>query len=133
MPLSTYLENKILDEVFGKTDYIAPTTLYLALSTTAPAKGNTGVTEPSGGAYARVAITNNATNFPAASASSKASGAVFSFAEATAAWGTVGYWLIYDAISAGNLICYGSITTPKAIDVGDTPSFNTGTLTITMA
>jgi hypothetical protein len=133
MPLSTYLENKILYEVFGKVDYVAPTTLYLGLSTTTPAKGGTGVTEPSGGAYARVPITNNATNFPASTASSKANGAVFTFAEATAAWGTISHWVIYDAASVGNMIVFGTVATPKAIDIGDTPSFNTGTLTITMS
>jgi len=133
MPLSTYLENKILDEVFGKTDYVAPTTLYLALSTTTPTKANTNVTEPTGGGYSRYAITNNVTNFPAASGSSKANGAVFNFPEATGAWGTVTNWVVYDASTGGNLICFGNITTPKSIDVGDTPSFNTGTLTITMA
>ena len=132
MPLSTYLENKVLDEVFGKTDYVAPTTLYLGLSTTAPTKGGTNITEPTGGAYGRVAITNNVTNFPAASNSSKANGAVFTFPEATGAWGNVAYWVVFDASSGGNMIVFGNITTPKTIDVGDTPSFNTGTLTVTM-
>jgi hypothetical protein len=133
MPLSTYLENAILNEVFGKTDYVAPTTLYLALSTTAPTKAGGSVTEPAGGAYGRVAITNNVTNFPASTASSKANGAVFTFAEATAAWGTISNWAIFDAVTAGNLLVYGTVATAKTIDIGDTPSFNTGTLTITMA
>lgn len=133
MPFSTATENAILNEIFGKTDYVAPTTLYVGLSTTTPTKAGTNITEPVGGAYARAAVTNNVTNFPAASGSSKANGTVITFAEATGAWGNVTNWVVFDALSGGSMVCFGNITTPKTIDVGDTPSFNTGTLTITMA
>ena len=49
---SDYLEDKVLDHVFGGTAYTAPTTLYVALYTVAPTDTGGG-TEVSGGAYAR--------------------------------------------------------------------------------
>ena len=49
---SDYLEDKVLDHVFGGTAYTAPTTHYVALYTVAPTDTGGG-TEVSGGAYAR--------------------------------------------------------------------------------
>lgn len=132
MPFSTYMDNKVMDEIFGKTDYVAPATLYVGLSTTAPTKASGNITEPAGNAYARVAVVNNTTNFPNASGGTKNNGTVITFPEATGAWGTVSNWVIFDAITAGNVIAYGTLTNPKAIDVGDTPSFNASTLTLSL-
>ena len=49
---SDYLEDKVLDHVFGGTSYTAPGTLYVALFTAAPSDSGGG-TECSGGSYAR--------------------------------------------------------------------------------
>lgn len=133
MPLSTAMDNNVLNELFGGTNWAPPSTLYLGLSTSAPAKDGTGVTEPVGNGYARVAISQNTVNWPNASNSSKSNGGTFAFPQATGSWNTPGYWVIYDAATVGNLIAYGSITTPKAIGSGDTPSFATNSLTITMS
>lgn len=56
-------ERSIADGQFGSG---SPTTWYAAISTTIPNGDGTSFTEPAGGSYARVAITNNVTNFPAA-------------------------------------------------------------------
>ena len=52
-----YLEDKVLDHVFGGTAYTAPSTLYVALFTVSPGDDGTGGTEVSGGAYARQTAT----------------------------------------------------------------------------
>ena len=49
---SDYLEDKVLDHVFGGNAYTAPSTLYVALYTVAPTDTGGG-TEVSGGSYAR--------------------------------------------------------------------------------
>lgn len=130
-----YLKHKILDEVYGGTAFSAPATLYLGLSTTTPAADGTGVTEPAGGSYARVAVTNNGTNFPSASGGAKANGTVITFPTATASWGTCTYWTLYDASSGGNLLNYGAINggTGKAIGSGDSAKVAVGDLDITMS
>ena len=127
-----YLENELLDHVFGGGDYTRPGTLYIALSTTTISDDGTGMTEPSGGAYARASVTNNATNWPAASGGAKSNGTAITFAQATASWGTIVDFAIMDALAAGNMLGYGTLTTSKTIDSGDTPSFAVGELDITL-
>jgi len=127
---SDYLENKLLDHVLGGADYTRPATVYVALYTVAPTDAGGG-TEVSGGAYARVAVTNNATNFPAASGGAKSNGTEIIFPEATASWGTVVALAILDAAAAGNFLYWADLTTSKAIASGDTAKFAVGDLDIT--
>lgn len=133
MPFSTFMDNAILNEFFGGTDYTPPATLYIGLSTTTPSKTGTGVTEPTGGAYKRVAIANTVANFPNASNGSKNNGTVITFPEATANWGTLTHFVIYDAVTGGNMLVYGALVNAKSIEPGDVPSFNTGTLNVSLA
>lgn len=131
---SDYLEAKILDEVFGATAFSAPGTLYVALFTAAPSDSGGG-TEVTGGSYARVAVTNNTTNWPNAtgtSPTSKSNGTVITFPTATANWGTVVAFGIFDASSGGNLIAWADLNTSRTINSSDTASFGVGSLTITL-
>lgn len=132
MPFTTYLTNSLMNEVFGKTDFIAPVTLYVGLSTTTPAVGGTNITEPAGNAYARVAVTNNVTNFPNAAAGAKSNGAAIAFPTATGSWGTVTYFVIYDAASAGNVLAYGALNTAQTVANGDTLSFAVSAMSLSM-
>ena len=127
---SDFLENTLLDEVLGATDYTPPGTVYLALFTAAP-DDTGGGTEVSGGGYARVAVTNNSTNWPAASGGSKSNGVDMTFPQATADWGTVVAFAIFDASTGGNMLYWGDLTTSKTINNGDTAKFAAGDITIT--
>jgi len=126
-----FLELELLDHVFGAAAYTAPATVYVALYTAAPSDSGGG-TEVTGGSYVRLAVTNNATNFPAASAGAKSNGTVFTFATATANWGTIVAFAILDASTGGNFLCWGDLTTSKAVNNGDTASFAVGDLDITL-
>lgn len=134
--LGDYLEAKVLDAVFGQTALPSIATVYVALYTVIPTDVNASGTEVSGGAYTRVAVTNNTTNWPAATGtnpSSKANGTAITFAAPTANWGVVVGFAIYDASSAGNELAWGSLTVNKTINNGDAaPSFAIGALTITL-
>jgi len=131
MSFTNFLEAELLDHVFGNASYSAPATLYVGLCTDV-AEDGTITGEPSGSSYARVAVTNNATNFPAASGGSKANGATITFPEATGSWGTLDTFFISDAATAGNILGYGDLTTPRTIDSGTTVRFDVGALTITL-
>lgn len=126
---SNYLENAILDHVLGGGDYTRPGTVYVALFTVAPSDAGGG-TEVTGGSYARAAVTNNATNWPAAAGGSKANGTAITFTTATANWGTCVAFGIFDASSGGNLLFWADLTTSKAINNGDTARFDSGQVTI---
>lgn len=112
MSFSNYLENKVLLHVFGATAYTAPSTLYVALFTSDPGETGSG-TEVSGGSYARQTIAFTVTGNQASNT------AAVEFPTATASWGTVTYAAVYDAVSGGNLMAYGALTTSKTIASGD--------------
>jgi hypothetical protein len=127
---SDYLENKVLDLLLGAVSYTVPTTVYIALYTAAPTDAGGG-TEVSGGGYARVAVTNNTTNFPTASNGSKSNGTTITFPTATADWGTIVAVGIFDASTAGNLLFWANLTASKTVQNGDTAQFASGSLTFT--
>ena len=112
MSFSNFLENKVLGHVFGATPYTAPATLYVGLFTSSPGETGSG-TEVSGGSYARQTIAFTVTGSQASNT------AAVEFPTATASWGTITFAAIYDALSGGNLLAYGALTTSKTIDNGD--------------
>ena len=126
---SDYLEDKVLEHVFGGNAYSAPSTLYVALYTVAPTDTGGG-TEVSGGAYARqtAAFTVSGTNPTQASNS-----AAIEYPTATANYGTVVAVGIFDASSSGNLLAYANLTASKVVSTGDVFRFNAGDLDVTLA
>ncbi len=127
-----YLENAILDHILGKVAYTAPTTIYVGLAN-AVAEDGTITGEPSGYNYSRVQVTNNTTNFPAASGGSKSNGTDIVFNEASGSWGTINYVFLADAdVGSGNVLLYARLTNPKTIGSGDTVKFEAGDLTFSV-
>lgn len=127
-----FLENELLDHVWGAAAYTAPGTLYIALSTTNPGEDGSTITEPAVGSYARKGVANNLTNWPAAVGGSKSNGTDITFVTATASWGVISHMAIFDAASGGNMLAHAALTSSKTIDNGDTVIFEAGNLTITL-
>lgn len=135
MPATTYLNNKLLDLMFGGTAYSGrPTTLYFALFTSAPNAAGGG-TEVTGSGYSRKAVTASTTNFtsPATAGDNISSAIDIQWPAASGSWGTVTSWGIYDAATSGNLLFFDSIDTPVAITTGQRPKIASGALTISMS
>jgi hypothetical protein len=133
---SDFLELELLDHVWGNAAYTAPATIYVGLYTVAPtdAGGGTEVGTGTWSNYARVAVTNNATNFPAAAAGAKSNGTAISFGAATSSGAvTVVAVGLFDASTAGNLLAWADLTTNKTVNNGDTPSFAANELDITLS
>jgi hypothetical protein len=128
--VSTYLANAMLDLALSGTTLTQPTSLYLALATTAPTDTDDGssITEPSGGGYAR--LEHN--DFSAASGGSVSNGSTASFAAATANWGTCGWIAVCDHATTGNVLYHKALDNAAVIESGDTARFIGGALTITM-
>jgi hypothetical protein len=130
--LTNYLENKLIDHLFQGTAYTAPSTLYVGLMT-AVSDGEVGtITEVSGGSYARVAVTADASHWSDATGNNGTTSNVsaVTFPEATADWGTCTHFGIWDASSSGNLLVYAALTTSRNITTGSAPSFAAGALTV---
>lgn len=132
--LSDYFEDQILGYVFGSRAYTNAATYYVGLWTATLSDASTGSTagEPTSGAYARVAVTNNSSNFDLPSAGATQNTNLIAFPMATASWGTITYVGICDALTAGNLIAYASLTTSVAVSTYDTVLFQPGDLDITI-
>jgi hypothetical protein len=131
---SDYFENKVVGYLFGNVAYSLPATYYVGLWTASLSDSSTGSTagEPSGGSYARVAVTNNSSNFDAASGGATANTNLITFPMATASWGTVTYVGICDASTGGNLIAYADLGTSISVAQYDTVIFKPGDLDITL-
>lgn len=120
----------IIDDVANDgPPYTPSASLQMGLSTTAPNPNGTNFTEPVGANYNRASLTNNATNFPAASGGVKTTGGAFTFPEATGSWGTISHWGIFDG---GLLEVYGPLTTPTAVVSGDRPVFRPGEINVAL-
>lgn len=124
---SNYLENALINGTLRATTYTAPTTVYVGLFTTDPTDAGSG-TEVSGNAYARQTAT-----FAAPSNGAATTNADVQFPQATGNWGTVTHFAIFDALTTGNMLYHGALTTSKVIETGDVFKIATGSLTVTLA
>jgi hypothetical protein len=126
MSFSNFLELEILDHVFRNSAYTAPSTIYVALFTSAPNDAGGG-TEVSGNGYARQSMA-----FSAASSGSIANSGSVEFPTATGDQGTIVAMGLFDASSSGNLLAYGSLTANKTVSSGDVFRFNASSVTISL-
>lgn len=115
--ISDYLENELLDHIFETGAYVVPT-IYIALSTADPTEDGSGIAEPVGNNYARKA--HAAWN--AAALRAITNDGEITFNMSSGAWGTISHYAIFDDLTAGNMLAYGSLTIPKAIVANNTPS-----------
>lgn len=127
---SSALENELLNSVLGGPVRSLDSIVYIALYTSAPTDAGGG-TEVSGGSYARVGVTNNAVNWPAASGGSKSNGTVITFPAATANWGTVTAFGIHRHPTNDDLLLWGTLSSTKSVENGDTAQFAIGAITYT--
>jgi hypothetical protein len=114
----------------GEADVLVPltTNVWVSLHTLDP--GDTGAAEIVGGAYARqgpIAFTNAGFNPTVAS-----NNAILTYPVATANYGTVNFFGLWDALTAGNFLGSGPIGTPIPVLQGDSARFYANTLTISV-
>ncbi len=126
---SNYLEVELLDHVFGKGSYSAPT-IYVALSTADPLDDGSGLAEPSGNGYARVQTAG--TDWNAASGGAIDNSGPIMFNEATGAWGNITHFALFDAASGGNMLVHGALGMSKTFNSGDTAAFAAGDLDVSL-
>lgn len=125
--MSDFLENALINATLRNTTYTSPADVYVGLFTSDPMDDGSG-TEVSGGSYVREIAT-----FDAPSNGSSSTDADVQFTQATDNWGTVTHFGIFDAVSGGNLLYHGVLTSSKTIETGDVFKIATGNLTVTLA
>jgi hypothetical protein len=98
---------------------------FISLHTGDP--GNTGATEISSGGYIRQggSFANSGQNPTIAS-----NNTIVAFPAATAAWGTVAYFGVWDAPTLGSFLGSGALDAPQPVNPGDQVRFIVGALQI---
>ena len=138
--MSNYLESAVIDHLFRAGTFAKPSAIYIGLikfyeADKVEAMTGTSVStakEVSGGAYARIAVTQNDDNWSAASAGGATSNSNdLTFPTATADWGNVSGVFVADALTGGNLLLHGALTTSRDVQDGDVFKFNAGDLDVT--
>jgi hypothetical protein len=136
--MSDYLENALIDCIFNGIAFIPPP-IYIALLTTEAADDDTGTTISSGGGTG-VEVDSSGTGYarlqvsgwePALSGTTTNSG-ILIFEEATLDWGTVVGVAICDALTDGNILFHGALSTPKPVLLGDILEFDISALSISL-
>ena len=127
--LSDHAEKLLLDWMMTSGTATRPTAWFVALYTAAPSDSGGG-TEVSGAGYARQSVAFDAAATPGGTTSNSAD---VSFTAAGGDYGTVTHLGIFDASSAGNLLWHGALTASKTVADGDTITFATGNIDLTMA
>lgn len=125
---TNYLEDAVLNFFLRNNagSVTAPANVYVALFTAPPGETGGG-TEVTGGSYARTVVTFSA---PSPSGTTTNSADV-TFPTATAGWGTVTDFAVFDASTSGNMLYYGTLTSSRVVLTGDVVKFVAGQLTIT--
>jgi hypothetical protein len=133
MSFSDYLENALLNSLFGKTSDLgalasAPT-IYVALFTATPNDAGGG-TEADYTSYARVSTTSS--DWDASASGTVDNANAITFPAATGGSNTVTHFALFDAASAGNLLAYGALDSSLAVSSGITPQFAAGEFDVTL-
>jgi hypothetical protein len=127
-----YSAKKMLEHAMGKTPWTMPTHVYVALFIGDPLGAGSELTDPSATDYARVET--DGTDWGTATFSSPTAtitnAADIDFGTAGAAWGTVTHCAIYDALTGGNMIAAGPLTTSMPIVITAPVKFPAGSLSV---
>ena len=128
---TTYFLNQVMGNLFKTKETPAlPSEYYIGLSSTDPNISGGNVTEPlSNSGYKRVKLENLSEPADGVITNEQA----ISFDESTANWGTMSHFVIYDALEAGNLLMYDTLSTPRNVEAATIVTIKANSLTLTLS
>ena len=128
---TTYFLNQVMGNLFKTKETPAlPSEYYIGLSSTAPNISGGNVTEPlSNSGYKRVKLENLSEPTDGVITNEQA----ISFDESTANWGTMSHFVIYDALEAGTLLMYDTLSTPRNVEAATIVTIKANSLTLTLS
>ena len=132
--MTNYFESGILNQVFRGISLTLPSTgVYIGLTSGVPTEADSASDELSGNAYARVHVPTGNWTQPATDGNGQKTENNAAIDFPTAAGGNWGYAsgvIIADALTGGNILMKGSLTTPRNILEGDSFRFSTNDLDV---
>lgn len=130
---SDYLEKALLEHITKKTSLTAPE-FFLALCTAVPEDLKTGttITEANYTTYARLLVAGATWTSSGTSPTAIKNNAELTLAACTAGESTIIGWAGCDALTVGNLLCWGTATSTKISSTQTPPKVATNGLEITL-
>jgi hypothetical protein len=139
MPASQYTRQNVVNSILRATALPLPTVTYVSLHTADPGVlGANEVSTATWPGYARrdsaVGVGAPASGWSAADTNGNSKNAKQITFPANNAAGpeTITHFGIWDALTGGNLIAYGALTTARTLAVGDVLVFDVNTLSVTL-
>ena len=121
MSISNYAELKILEHTTGKTAWTMPTNVYIKLHTADAGEAGTS--------SAASETTRKVAAWATASSGSIATSATLEWTN-VAATETYTHWSMWDALTAGNCLWTGALSSSAAVTAGDTFQITSLTLSL---
>lgn len=135
---SVYTANRVLAKVLRGEDFSVTSSLWIALfratdGTALRANVVGTALEVTAAGYARAEIRGSTglTMIAPVEGATQVSGVV-PWAQAIAPWGTVTFAALMDAATGGNVIVYGALASPKAVDTADVFKIPAGLFTVSL-
>jgi hypothetical protein len=130
MPMTSYLRKALGDASISKASFSMPAAVYAVLFTSSPGDAGSFASEVAASGYTRIELTSKMGAFNL-STGIAANTAAVDFPNPLADWGTITYAGVADAPSAGNLLYYEALPSPRTVSAGGRHvQFATGSLTI---
>lgn len=123
MSFSNYLEDELLDHVFAPAAYTAPSNIYVKLHTGDPGEAGTS--------NAATHTTRVEVTFGTASSGTISSDAEVSFTS-LAGTETISHFSLWDNLTAGNCLGAGALSASKSVTAGDTLTFASGDIDVSL-
>ena len=121
MSISNYAELKILEHTTGKTAWTIPSNVYVKL--------HTGDAGEAGTTNAATETTRKVAAWATAASGSIATSATLEWTN-VAATETYTHWSLWDALTSGNCLWTGALSSSAAVTAGDTFQITSLTLTL---
>jgi hypothetical protein len=127
---STYLETGVINLLRG-LPFTPPTLIYVALYTVMSSDRSQGGTEVSPGiGYVRQSVAFGAPTYNVDGSARVSNLAQVLFPRATATWGSIIGFGLYDNITGGHLLYFGALTSSLIVLGGEDVLFDAGVLTV---
>lgn len=124
--LTDFTENLVAKWLLSADTATRPTAWHLALFTAAPGDAGGG-TEVSGGGYARQSVTFSVTGDAGSNTNA------LNFTASGANFGDISHGAIFDAATAGNMLCWTAFPTTTTINDGASLVVDVGNLVVRFA
>ena len=121
MSISNYAELKILEHTTGKTSWTMPATVYVKLHLGDPGEAATS--------NAAVNTTRKVAAWSAAASGAIATSATLEWTNVSTTE-TYSHWSLWDALTAGNALWSGALSSSAAVTAGDTFQITALTLSL---